>query len=297
MKKLSGKTLKLLFIVSLILNIVFAGYGFWKIISNDGCYPSGQFSSVNHPVQNKWNGFDMLEFKFNGADAKIVFPNQPDKEKYWIWRTQFWGHEPQVDIALLKKGFHLVYIDVVDLYGNQVAVERFNAFYSFLIKNFGFNKKTVLEGMSRGALDAYNWASKNTDKVFCIYGDAPVCDIKSWPGGLERGEGSKSDWKKCLKAYGLTESTVKDFKDIPLYNCIKLAEAKIPVLHVCGDKDPVVPMDENTNKLAKIFREAGGEIQIIIKKETGHHPHCLKDPKPIVDFILKNTENHKNKRS
>ena len=252
---------------------------------------SKQLNALKNPISNTWNGFEIIEFKFDGVDAKIVFPNQANQAKNWIWRTQFWGHEPQTDIALLNKGFHVVYVDVVDLYGNKVAVNRLNAFYAFLIKNFGLNKKTVLEGMSRGGLDAYNWASENTDKVFCIYADAPVCDIKSWPGGLGKGEGSKNDWLKCLQAYGLTELTVKEFKDIPINTCVKLAEAKIPLITVCGDADTVVPIDENTNKLAEVYRAAGGKIELIVNKGIGHHPHSLKDPMPIVDFILKNTRN------
>ena len=252
---------------------------------------STQLNALKNPISNTWNGFEIIEFKFDGVDAKIVFPNQANQAKNWIWRTQFWGHEPQTDIALLNKGFHLVYVDVVDLYGNKVAINRLNAFYAFLIKNFGLNKKTVLEGMSRGGLDAYNWASENTDKVFCIYADAPVCDIKSWPGGLGKGEGSKNDWLKCLQAYNLTELTVKEFKDIPINNCVKLAEAKSPLITVCGDADTVVPIDENTNKLAEVYRAAGGKIELIVKKGIGHHPHSLKDPMPIVDFILKNTRN------
>ncbi len=252
---------------------------------------STQLNALKNPISNTWNGFEIIEFKFDGVDAKIVFPNQANQAKNWIWRTQFWGHEPQTDIALLNKGFHLVYVDVVDLYGNKVAINRLNAFYAFLIKNFGLNKKTVLEGMSRGGLDAYNWASENTDKVFCIYADAPVCDIKSWPGGLGKGEGSKNDWLKCLQAYNLTELTVKDFKDIPINNCVKLAKAKIPLITVCGDADTVVPIEENTNKLAEVYRAAGGKIELIVKKGIGHHPHSLKDPMPIVDFILKNTRN------
>ena len=252
---------------------------------------STKLNALKNPISNTWNGFEIIEFKFDGVDAKIVFPNQANQAKNWIWRTQFWGHEPQTDIALLNKGFHLVYVDVVDLYGNKVAINRLNAFYAFLIKNFGLNKKTVLEGMSRGGLDAYNWASENTDKVFCIYADAPVCDIKSWPGGLGKGEGSKNDWLKCLQAYNLTELTVKEFKDIPINTCVKLAKAKIPLITVCGDADTVVPIDENTNKLAEVYRAAGGKIELIVKKGIGHHPHSLKDPMPIVDFILKNTRN------
>lgn len=253
-----------------------------------GAEPSRQYA-IKDTSLNKWHSFDMIEFTLDGVDAKIVFPDQPCEQRYWIWRARFWGHEPQVDIALLQKGFYLVYIDVADLYGSETAVRRFDDFYRFLVKNFHLNTRAVLEGMSRGGLIVYNWASENTDKVACIYADAPVCDIKSWPGGLGNGCGSKEDWGKCLNAYGLTESTVTDYTNIPVNNCVKIAGAGIPVLHVCGDQDTIVPVRENTDKLAEKFRAAGGNIRIIVKKGVGHHPHCLEDPKPIVDFILDNT--------
>jgi pimeloyl-ACP methyl ester carboxylesterase len=291
MRYFSSLTYELLMILTILIASTSAGNAGLESRLKLANKQSPRLLALKIPISTTWNGFEIIEFKFDGVDAKIVFPNQSNKAKNWIWRTQFWGHEPQTDIALLNKGFHLVYVDVVDLYGNKVAVKRLNAFYTFLIKNFGLNKKTVLEGMSRGGLDAYNWASENTDKVFCIYADAPVCDIKSWPGGLGKGEGSKNDWLKCLQAYGLTELTVKEFKDIPINTCVKLAKAKIPLISVCGDADTVVPIDENTYKLAAVYKEAGGEIELIIKKGIGHHPHSLKDPMPIVDFILKNTRN------
>jgi len=289
MRNLNPKTFKLILFLTIIVTLVFSGLSAPKPIIKQS-YNSSSFNTIN-PVQNKWNGFEIIEFKFNGVDAKIVFPKKPNPTKNWIWRTQFWAHEPQTDIALLNQGFHVVYVDVVDLYGNTVALNRLSDFYNFLIKNVGLNKKTVLEGMSRGGLDAFNWASENTDKVFCIYVDAPVCDIKSWPGGLGKGQGSKNDWEKCLKAYNLTELSVKDFKGIPLNNCLKLAKAKIPIINVCGDADTVVPFEENSLKLAEIYRAAGGKIELIVKKGIGHHPHSLQDPKPIVDFILKHTKN------
>ena len=289
MRNFIPKTLELILFYTINVALVFPALSAPKPVIKQS-YNSSSLNTIN-PVQNKWNGFEIIEFKFNGVDAKIVFPKKPNPTKNWIWRTQFWAHEPQTDIALLNQGFHVVYVDVVDLYGNEVAVSRLSDFYTFLIKNFGLNKKTVLEGMSRGGLDAFNWASENTDKVFCIYVDAPVCDIKSWPGGLGKGQGSKNDWEKCLKAYDLTELSVQDFKGIPLNNCIKLAKAKIPIISVCGDADTVVPFEENSLKLAEIYRAAGGKIELIVKKGIGHHPHSLQDPKPIVDFILKNTKN------
>ncbi|WP_238934864.1 alpha/beta hydrolase family protein [Aurantibacter crassamenti] len=237
--------------------------------------------------ENAFSDYEIKAFEFKGRSAKIVIPKKANDERLWIWRARFWGHEPQTDLALLEKGFHVVYVDVAGLFGNNEAVEIWNSFYDYLLKVYNLNTKTVLEGMSRGGLIIYNWAAVNTDKVFCIYADAPVCDIKSWPGGLYNGNvGAAKDWKECLKAYSLNEKSVLTFEGIPINNAVKVAEAKIPVLHVCGGADRVVPYEENTAKLEEKFKAAGGDIKIIVKDEVGHHPHSLKNPKPIVDFIL-----------
>jgi hypothetical protein len=60
---------------------------------------------------------------------------------------------------------------------------------------------------------------------------------------------------------------------------------------VVGDADEVVPVSENTELLYKRLKALGWQMEIIHKPGVGHHPHSLKDPKPIVDFILKNTQN------
>ena len=39
------------------------------------------------------------------------------------------------------------------------------------------------------------------------------------------------------------------------------------------------------------YKALGGEIVVIAKPGCDHHPHSLKDPAPIVDFILKHTSN------
>lgn len=233
--------------------------------------------------------YDIEEFTFQGNEAKIVFPNTKENNGQWVWRARFWGTEPQVDKALLEKGFHLVYIDVAGLFGNTEAINRWNAFYEFITEKYTLNKKVALEGYSRGGLIVYNWASQNTEKVACIYADAPVCDIKSWPGGLYTGKGSPNDWEQCLEMHNLDEKSVINYQGIPLYTCINVAKAKIPVLHVYGDTDMVVPHTENTLLLAKTFKEAGGKIEFIPKKGIGHHPHSLENPKPIIDFILAHT--------
>ena len=229
-----------------------------------------------------WHGFALHEFQRNGVNCKVVTPKKAAAGRPWIWRARFWGHEPQTDLALLAKGWHVVYCDVADLFGSPKAVARWNDFYRYLTTTHRLAPKAALEGMSRGGLIIYNWAAANPEKVSCIYGDAPVCVIKSWPG-----QSRKAVWKKCIDAYGITSEEALRFKGNPIDHLAPLAKAKIPLLHVVGDADKPVPVSENTAILEARYKKLGGTIQVIHKPGIGHHPHSLKDPKPIVDFILK----------
>jgi pimeloyl-ACP methyl ester carboxylesterase len=240
-------------------------------------------------TQSQWNGYQRHDFTIDGRKCLVVAPKTEAAGRPWIWRARFFGHEPQVDLALLARGFHLAYIDVAGLFGNPRAVEHWNAFYRYLTQEHGFSDKPALEGMSRGGLIIFNWAAANPDKVACIYGDAPVCDFKSWPGGKGVGRGSPAEWQKCLNAYGLTEEQGMDYRANPIDSLEPLAKAGVPLMHVCGDADQTVPMAENTRIVQERYRKLDGQIKVIAKRGIGHHPHCLKDPTPIVQFILQST--------
>lgn len=235
-------------------------------------------------------GFEQVNFSLNENQYKIVSPKRVLVDKPWVWRARFFGHQPQTDIALLERGFHLVYCDVSKLYGNKEAVEKWNVCYQTMV-NAGLNTKPVLEGMSRGGLIIYNWASENLDKVSCIYADAPVLDPKSWPGGFGDGVGSAKDWLSLKQKYRIdNESLLKRFTGWPIHKAKLFASANIPLLHVCGEADNVVPVAENTQLFAEDIRNNGGEITTIYKADVGHHPHSLKNPAVIVDFILRATD-------
>jgi pimeloyl-ACP methyl ester carboxylesterase len=162
--------------------------------------------------------------------------------------------------------------------------------YKLLTETYGFSHKVALEGLSRGGLYCYNWAIANPDKVACLYGDAPVCDFKSWPGGKGKGPGSPGDWAKLLQDYHFAnEAEALAYTGNPVDNLRPLAEAHVPLLHVYGDADEVVPWPENTGVITERYRALGGEIELIAKPGVGHHPHALDDPTPIVQFVLKHT--------
>ena len=125
----------------------------------------------------------------------MVEPNQALPGKPWSWCLEFPDAftERCAAPALLGKGFHHAHIAVGNTFGCPTAVQQFNAFYEALTAR-GLARRPVLIGLSRGGLYAYRWAAENPDKVSVIYGDAPVCDFKSWPGGKGKGKGSPGDW-------------------------------------------------------------------------------------------------------
>ena len=228
-------------------------------------------------TKSEYLGYDRYDFTLEGRDCIIVCPHEPVKGKYWIWRARFFEHFPQVDKEMLARGFYLVYIDVADMFGSPKAVAVWDMYYDYLVNQHNFAKKTVLEGLSRGGLIIYNWAIKNPEKVYCLYGDAPVCDLKSWPG-VKRQE--------MLDAYGFTEQEALEYTGNPVDNLEPLARAGVPILHVVGDADKTVSVAENTAIVEERYNALGGKIKVIHKPGVGHHPHSLEDPAPIVEYIL-----------
>jgi pimeloyl-ACP methyl ester carboxylesterase len=235
-----------------------------------------------------WNGFTRYDFEVDGKPVLVVTPKAEAPGRPWVWHGEFFGHKPAPDIELLKRGFHIVYMSVPNMLGSPTAVGHWNKFYDELTGKYGFAKKVALVGLSRGGLYCYNWAAANPDKVACIYGDAPVCDFKSWPGGKGKGKGSGDEWQRVLSAYGFKdEAEALAYTKNPVDNLAPLAAAKVPLLHVYGDADDIVPWEENTGKVAETYKKLGGDITLIAKPGVGHHPHGLDDSTPIVEFIEK----------
>ena len=236
-----------------------------------------------------WFGYERHDFQVDGRACLLVVPKTPAQGKPWIWRTEFFGHEPQADRALLAKGFHVAYMNVENMYGAPIALDHMDQFYAHLTEVRGLSSKAVLEGFSRGGLFSLNWAARRPERVACIYNDAPVCDFKSWPGGRGKGKGSPGDWQRLLAVYKISEADALSYPSNSVDNLELLAKASIPLLHVCGDADDIVPINENTRLVESRYRQLGGPMVVIVKPGVGHHPHSLVDPTPIVAFVVDHT--------
>ncbi len=234
--------------------------------------------------------YEKHEFEISGRPVTIVCPQTPLNGTPWAWKGEFLNAFPRTELALLEKGYHIVYMDYQHRFGCPDTVNKWNDLYAFLTGEYLFAKKPALIGLSRGGLYCYQWAIANPDKVACIYADAPVCDMRSWPGGKGTGPGCPENWPKVLEVFGFaSEQDAEVYPGNPIDNLATLAAHRIPLLHVYGDADEVVPWEENTGIVASRYPKLGGEITLIAKPGCLHHPHGLDDPTPVVDFIMKHT--------
>ena len=185
----------------LILLVCWFACGWTEVGKTAATSSEWQQSQHLYPgTQSQWEGYDRYDFQFDGRDATIVVPKEVAKGQPWIWRPAFFGAFPSVDKALLAKGFHVVYYDVTHCYGNPQAVLQGTEFYQLMCDRLGLSEKVTLEGFSRGGLYALNWAIQHPEKVACIYLDAPVCDVFSWPGRKDQ-----ALWNDLLKEWQLTD--------------------------------------------------------------------------------------------
>ena len=206
-------------------------------------------------------------FKVNGRDAFIILPEKVGKTTPWIWyaptlnglpaKSEVWMFE-----RFLAQGVAIAGIDVGESYGSPDGRKSFSELYDYLVEKRGFSNKPCLLARSRGGLMLYNWATENPTKVGGVVGIYPVCNLESYPG-----------LAKAAGAYKMTADELKSklHAHNPIERLKFLAEAQVPVFHLQGDRDTVVPHEKNTAILAERYRKFGGPIDVEVIKGQGHN--------------------------
>ncbi len=139
-------------------NIALQYYGFVIVIAFtfcNSCFASAQqtaeqtapaievqdVDSEQFDRLEKWHGFDQGHFTIAGRAAYLVAPETAASGKPWVWRARFPNFHADMDIELLKQGFHVGYIDVGGLFGNEEAIAAGNDFYNHVTTNFDLNHR------------------------------------------------------------------------------------------------------------------------------------------------------------
>ncbi|HEY8750170.1 MAG TPA: alpha/beta hydrolase [Tepidisphaeraceae bacterium] len=171
----------------------------------------------------------------------VVVPKNPAPGNPWSWQGCYWDHEPQTEVELLRRGFHICFV-------SPDPSKTWDAWYDYLTEKHGLSKKPAFIGMSKGGVNEYDWSTANPDKVSCIYADNPAIHAETFA------------------------------------NLGELAGRDVPLLNVCGTEDFL--LQRHSLAIEQSYLALGGRITMVIKEGTAHHPHSIKNPKLVADWIV-----------
>ena len=239
-------------------------------------------------VKSAWHeGFERYDFVMDGETLAITPFTRPADEKYgigapangarrcvvicpktpapgnpWSWQGCYWDHQPQTEVELLRRGFHIAYISADAMLKPDKCWE---AWYEFLTEKHALSKKPAFIGMSRGGEYAFTWATTHLDKVSAIYADNP--------GGND----------EMMRKMG------------------DLAKADVPVMLVCGTIDPILtrfglPIEaiyqQFGGRVSMILKEGGGHHPHSLNDPTPLADFIERSSRetapPVPDFVGEN---------
>jgi dipeptidyl aminopeptidase/acylaminoacyl peptidase len=225
------------------------------------------------------------EFSVGGYRAFLLRPAKADPavKQPWVWYAPTLPGLPAAEEAwmferFLAAGLAIAGVDVGESFGSPRGREGFSALYEELVGRRGFAPKPCLLARSRGGLMLYNWAVEHPESVAAVAGIYPVCNLTSYPG-----------LAKAAPAYGCDEAQLADHlaQHNPVARLEPLARAGVPILHLHGDQDEIVPLEENSAALADNYRRHGGAVRLVVYPGQGHNywPGWFQSPE-LVDFII-----------
>ncbi len=213
-------------------------------------------------------GFERTPVLVDKHQGFVILPaiRSTDGPRPWVWYAPTLGGLPGKPNEwllkrLLEHGVAICGVDVGESYGSPAGRRVYEAFYKQVIRDFHLEGKARLLAQSRGGLMLYNWAAEHPENVRCIAGIYPVCDLRSYPR-LER----------AAPAYGMTAPQLAErlAEHNPVDRLQALAKAGVPILHLHGDADTLVPLDANSKALQHRYTELGGKMDLRIIQGRGH---------------------------
>src|SRR5260370_40472851 len=92
---------------------------------------------VPNRVVATWEGYRSERFVLEGRDCILVQPDIPMRSSPWIWRTEFFGAFPALDLALLEAGFCVAYIYIPNSYASPIAMRGMGTLFCRMVVTGG----------------------------------------------------------------------------------------------------------------------------------------------------------------
>ena len=250
---------------------------------------AGQPRSTWLPARSqgsRYNG-SRLDFTVGQNRAFLLLPAErfSGRAQPWIWYAPtFYGKNPDERHAwmftrLLEKRLAIAGVDVGESWGNPEGRRVYTRFHARLVEEHGLSPKACLLPISRGGLMLYNWAAENPRHVQCIGGIYPFVNLLSFSRGLA----------DIANAYSMNEADFRAKISLhnPIDNLRPLAERRVPILHLHGEKDTVLPFEQNSGELGRRYAALGARAEIVIIYGKGHEV-CPEfwESRTLVDFLI-----------
>ncbi len=232
-----------------------------------------------------FENYRVEEMIYSDRKAVIIYPNCMPKGRMLL-KTEYISAFPNFDIAMLEKGYYVIHVFQRNRWAPDEEIDILADFVRYCAKQLGASKRCVLEGMSAGGYQAAIFAERYPELTAILYMDAPVLNLLSMCGlGECTHPAVPVVWREVAATYGVNRSTIINFRKSPIDNMEPLIANNIPVIMLYGDADDGVIYEENGKVLEQFYAERGGILKVICKSMTGHHPHGLEDPTPIIEFV------------
>ena len=244
---------------------------------------------------SEWNGYECLDFKFEGYDAFLVKPKCAPNGK-WALKTEYRDAFPATECELLSRGWHVAFRTNKNRWATKDQIECTARFVTFISEEFGLDARCSTVGMSCGGLIATTLAAAHPELIDVLYIDAPVLNLLSCPCGM--GIANDIIYPEFSRVTGYTKSTILSYRDHPIDKLHILLGNDIPVVLVAGDSDMTVPYAENGAVLTDYYQKNGGRIKFWVKPGCDHHPHGLTgEEATVVDTIEAFAKENEEKRA
>lgn len=249
------------------------------------CLTQGPVAAQSPPAREKELPVPGEVFEVAGRPAFLILPAKGSAapSRPWVWyaptlpglpsAAERWMFE-----KFLAAGIAVAGIDVGESYGSPAGRALYSALHKELVQKRGLARRACLLARSRGGLMLYNWAAEHPHFVACVAGIYPVCDLVSYPG-----------LAKACGAFEMTEAQLAASLRAhnPIDRLAPLAAVGVPIFHIHGDSDRVVPLAANSAQVQQRYTELGGTMGLETVAGRGHDMwRGWFESQALVDFVV-----------
>ncbi|MFA6109304.1 MAG: hypothetical protein WDA75_11105 [Candidatus Latescibacterota bacterium] len=217
-------------------------------------------------------GTERIDFTADRWNGFILRPTTaPVGPRPWVWYAPTFINDtyplPKQLHAwyverLLAAGIHVAGVDVGESWGSPAGREGFAAFHRVCTGSFGLAEKAILWPQSRGGLQCYNWAAEHPECVKAIGGIYTLVNL----------DGLRLADARIHTGYGMDEERFRAqaARHNPIERLGPIAAERIPLFNIHGDRDAIVPLEENVGELTRRYRALGGPAELVVLPGLGH---------------------------